>query len=93
MSNARVCESMFYKCFKFKSDLSGWDMSLCKQFDNMFYDCHCFDCDISGWTVDRGVSFDNMLKNCGIDQALKDWIINTWLENYPMMKYNHLENI
>ena len=56
---------MFYKCNKFNSNISSWNVSEGTNFEHMFEDCFSFNQNIGGWKISTAASdFSGMFKNC-----------------------------
>ena len=78
MSNAKLTNSMFYKCKNFNDDLSSWDVSNVEDMSGMFFRCEKLDCDLSNWNVSKCKMFNFMFNNCKqLSTDLSEWDINT----------------
>ena len=53
ISNLTSLEMMFWNCFSFNQDISGWDTSKITNMDNMFLSARAFNQDLTSWDVSK----------------------------------------
>jgi surface protein len=67
---------MFFRCEKFNSDLSNWDVSNGENFRKVFCKCLNFNSNLSRWNVSNGKYFLGMFYNCkNFNSDISNWDI------------------
>ncbi len=55
---------MFYRCKRFQSDLSSWNVGNVKMMNCMFRDCTSFESNVSHWNMTKVVDNFAMFRGC-----------------------------
>jgi len=77
VSNGKIFEYMFNKCYNFNCDLSRWNVSSGINFKFMFSGCNNFNSDLSNWNVSNGKEFEFMFDRCNKFNAdLSQWDVS-----------------
>ena len=65
---------MFYECYAFNQDISGWDVSKVTNMGSIFCGCTAFNQDISGWDVSKVTNMREMFWGCSaFNQDISSW--------------------
>ena len=68
---------MFYECYAFNQDISGWDVSKVTNMGSIFCGCTAFNQDISGWDVSKVTNMREMFWGCSaFNQDISGWDVS-----------------
>ena len=68
---------MFYECYAFNQDISGWDVSKVTNMGSIFCGCTAFNQDISGWDVSKVTDMSEMFWDCSaFNQNISGWDVS-----------------
>lgn len=85
LSNVTNMEYMFYNCYAFNQDISGWDVSKVTNMGGMFNDCSAFNQDISSWNVSKVTDMNGMFAYCStFNQDISSWDVSSVTDMWNM---------
>ena len=87
-NNIQKTRGMFYKCEKFNSDISRWNVSNVKDMYEMFYACYSFNSDISEWNVSNVTNMSLMFSYCEkFNSNISKWNVSN-VQNTPYFMFD-----
>ena len=88
--NSTTMGNLFYGCYEFNGDVSGWTLSTTSSISlvSMFRDCYEFNRDISDWHFNKVTNAADMLYNCKkFNQPVGKWNIESLSSASYMFAY------
>ena len=77
LSNVTNMVYMFYECYAFNQDISGWNVTNVKDMGGMFCRCSVFNQDINGWDVNSVTDMSGMFADCSaFNQDISSWNVS-----------------
>ena len=77
LSNVTNMVYMFYECYAFNQDISGWNVTNVKDMGGMFCRCSVFNQDINGWDVSSVTDMSGMFADCSaFNQDINGWDVS-----------------
>ena len=73
VSNIKNMKSMFWSCYDFNQNISGWNVKNVTNMSSMFEGCKSFNQDLSGWDVSSVTDMSSMFYGCESFNKSLNW--------------------